>query len=118
MKKGFMLGVLVLCTSAAFASDFAATARKPEVSNPNMKETAGASAPKTQGNDLAGHLLLNNSERPSVKASGFQPSTTTCTGTSNGGACDGTDSCDGAGHCVDGYLTATTTCRPAGTACR
>src|SRR2546422_6122192 len=32
---------------------------------------------------------------------GFAPNTTTCTGTSNGGACDGTDSCDGAGNCVD-----------------
>src|SRR5262249_16202968 len=32
-------------------------------------------------------------------------------GTSNGGACDGTDSCDGAGKCVDGFKPSTTTCR-------
>jgi hypothetical protein len=50
-------------------------------------------------------------------ADGFQASTTTCVGTSNGGACDGTDSCDGAGVCVDGYLTATTTCRAATGTC-
>jgi hypothetical protein len=31
----------------------------------------------------------------------------------NGGPCDGTDSCDGAGNCVDGYAPATTIC-PAG----
>src|SRR5262245_53340262 len=48
---------------------------------------------------------------------GFQPSTTTCTGTSNGGACDGTDSCDGAGNCKDGFLTATTTCRASAGQC-
>src|SRR5206468_516295 len=53
----------------------------------------------------------------SCPPNGFQPSTTACVGTSNGGACDGTDSCDGAGNCVDGYLTATTTCRPAAGAC-
>jgi len=50
-------------------------------------------------------------------ADGFSPSTTTCTGTSNGGACDGTDSCDGSGHCVDGYKPATTTCRASTGAC-
>src|SRR3989442_355202 len=36
---------------------------------------------------------------------------------SNGGACDGTDSCDGAGHCVDGFKSATTTCRPSAGQC-
>src|SRR5204862_72205 len=44
-------------------------------------------------------------------ADGFAPATTSCTGTSNGGACDGTDSCDGTGHCNDGYHPATTTSR-------
>src|SRR5262249_19070134 len=39
------------------------------------------------------------------------------TGTSNGGACDGTDSCDGAGNCVDGFQPATTTCRAAAGQC-
>ena len=47
----------------------------------------------------------------------FQPSTTTCTGTSNGGVCDGTDSCDGAGHCVDGFKPSTTVCRPSTGSC-
>jgi hypothetical protein len=43
---------------------------------------------------------------------GFQPATTPCTGTSNGGPCDGTDSCSGtANTCVDGFKSATTTCR-------
>ncbi|HEV8200693.1 MAG TPA: hypothetical protein VGS03_11790, partial [Candidatus Polarisedimenticolia bacterium] len=50
-------------------------------------------------------------------ADGFAPSTTTCTGTSNGGACDGTDSCDGNGACKDGYLTATTICRASAGQC-
>jgi hypothetical protein len=44
-------------------------------------------------------------------ADGFQSNTTTCTGASNGGACDGTDLCDGAGHCVDVYKPSTTVCR-------
>src|SRR5262245_22291400 len=47
----------------------------------------------------------------------FQPKTTACTGTSNGGACDGTDSCDGAGNCVDGFQPATTICRAAAGQC-
>src|SRR5262249_26890347 len=46
-------------------------------------------------------------------ADGFAPKTTACTGPSSGGACDGTDSCDGAGKCVDGFQPATTICRPA-----
>src|SRR5207247_11104703 len=50
-------------------------------------------------------------------ANGFQSSTTTCVGTSNGGRCDGTDSCDGAGNCVDGYQPATTECRPSAGQC-
>ena len=50
-------------------------------------------------------------------ADGFQASTTSCVGTSSGGACDGTDSCDGAGHCVDGYLAATSICRAAAGTC-
>jgi hypothetical protein len=50
-------------------------------------------------------------------ANGYVPSTTICVGTSNGGLCDGTDSCDGAGNCVDGYLAATTICRPGSGAC-
>jgi hypothetical protein len=50
-------------------------------------------------------------------ADGFQPSPTSCVGTSNGGACDGTDSCDGAGTCVDGFKPSTTTCRPSAGQC-
>ncbi len=50
-------------------------------------------------------------------ADAFQPSTTSCTGTSNGGACDGTDSCDGAGACVDGYQPSTTICRASAGQC-
>src|SRR5262245_48394068 len=46
-----------------------------------------------------------------------RPAGTSCTGTSNGGACDGTDSCDAAGHCVDGYQPATTICRAAAGQC-
>jgi len=38
-------------------------------------------------------------------------------GTSNGGACDGTDSCDGANNCVDGFAAGTTICRPAAGQC-
>src|SRR5262249_22762624 len=48
---------------------------------------------------------------------GFASSTTPCTGTSNGGACDGTDSCDGAGKCVDGFKPSTTTCRASAGQC-
>ena len=47
----------------------------------------------------------------------FQPATTTCTGSSDGGACDGTDYCDGFGACVDGYLDATNECRPSAGVC-
>jgi hypothetical protein len=47
----------------------------------------------------------------------FQPVTTTCSGSSNGGACDGTDSCDGAGHCSDGYKPSTTICRASAGQC-
>src|SRR5258706_10929200 len=50
-------------------------------------------------------------------ANGFQPSTTSCVGTSNGGACDGSDSCNGSGSCVDGFQPATTTCRPSAGQC-
>jgi hypothetical protein len=53
----------------------------------------------------------------SCPADGFQTATTACVGTSNGGACDGTDSCNGAGNCVDGYLASTTTCRPSAGQC-
>jgi len=31
--------------------------------------------------------------------------------------CDGTDSCDGAGHCVDGFKPSTTVCRPSTGSC-
>ena len=49
---------------------------------------------------------------------GFKPSTTTCTGTSNGGVCDGTDHCSGtANTCVDEYKPSTFTCRADGGAC-
>jgi hypothetical protein len=42
----------------------------------------------------------------------FEPSTTTCTGTSNGGACDDTDKCSGtANTCVDKFKPATSVCR-------
>ena len=50
-------------------------------------------------------------------ANAFQTATTACVGTSNSGLCDGTDSCDGAGACVDGFLTATTTCRASAGQC-
>ena len=50
-------------------------------------------------------------------ANGFQPNTTTCVGTSNGDACDGTDSCNGSGACIDGYLAATTECRASAGQC-
>jgi hypothetical protein len=53
----------------------------------------------------------------SCPANGFASATTSCTGTSNGGACDGSDSCDGSGNCVDGYQPATTICRPSTGAC-
>jgi hypothetical protein len=53
----------------------------------------------------------------SCPADGFATATTTCTGGSNGGACDGTDSCDGSGHCVDGFKPATTICRAAAGEC-
>ena len=49
----------------------------------------------------------------------YQPSTVSCTGTSNGGVCDGDDHCSGTGNvCVDDYLTSecrasTATCDPA-----
>ncbi|HUS10184.1 MAG TPA: hypothetical protein VMZ30_06935 [Pyrinomonadaceae bacterium] len=36
---------------------------------------------------------------------GFKPQGTTCTGNSNGGACDAPDSCNGSGTCVDGFDT-------------
>ncbi|KDO16724.1 hypothetical protein SPRG_17781, partial [Saprolegnia parasitica CBS 223.65] len=41
----------------------------------------------------------------------FQPSSMTCTGTSNGNPCDGVDKCDGMGNCVDNYQPSTTVCR-------
>ena len=50
-------------------------------------------------------------------ANGFQPNTTSCVGTSNGDTCDGTDSCNGSGACVDGYLAATTECRASAGQC-
>ena len=82
---------------------------------------------------MDGYLTATTTCRPSVgqcdlaesctgssgacPADGFQPSTTACVGTSNGGACNGTDSCNGSGVCVDGYLTGTTTCRAVAGAC-
>src|SRR5262249_45196914 len=39
------------------------------------------------------------------------------TGTSNGGACDGTDLCDGAGHCVDVFKPASAVCRASAGQC-
>ena len=48
---------------------------------------------------------------------GFAPATSSCVGASNVGACDGTDSCNGAGVCVDGYQPATFTCRVPATEC-
>src|SRR5262245_37986081 len=70
----------------------------------------------TNGNpcDVAESCTGTSADCP---ADGFAPSTTSCTGTSNGGACDGTDSCDGAGHCKDGFLSSTTTCRAAAGEC-
>src|SRR5262245_5661816 len=51
-------------------------------------------------------------------ADAFQPATTPCTGTSNGGACDGTDSCKGGENtCVDGFQPATTICRASAGQC-
>jgi hypothetical protein len=50
-------------------------------------------------------------------AKGFKGSTTSCEGTSSGGACDGTDSCDGAGACVDGFADSSTVCNPSGGCC-
>ncbi|KDO20538.1 hypothetical protein SPRG_13235 [Saprolegnia parasitica CBS 223.65] len=41
----------------------------------------------------------------------FAPSTMTCSGANNRGACDGQDLCDGFGHCVDVYLPSSTVCR-------
>lgn len=42
---------------------------------------------------------------------GFKPSTTTCTGTANGGACDGTDHCSGTSNtCVDGFKPSSHAC--------
>src|SRR5262249_18518477 len=70
----------------------------------------------TTGRPATGECELAESCRGTsgaCPADAFKPSTTSCTGTSNGGPCDATDSCDGAGHCVDGYQPATTTCRPA-----
>ena len=47
----------------------------------------------------------------SCPADVFQPNTVTCTGTSNGGACDGTDKCLGtANTCVDKYLSGKQSC--------
>ena len=49
---------------------------------------------------------------------GFAANTVSCTGTSQGGACDGADHCAGASNsCVDGYQSATTTCRTATGGC-
>jgi hypothetical protein len=51
-------------------------------------------------------------------ANAFQPSTTTCVGTSNGGPCDATDSCSGtANTCVDGFKSSTTICRASAGQC-
>ncbi|OQR82731.1 disintegrin [Achlya hypogyna] len=47
----------------------------------------------------------------SCPADKYAPDTTECTGTCNGGACDGLDKCDGFGHCIDVYLPSTTVCR-------
>jgi slime mold repeat-containing protein len=58
-----------------------------------------------------------NGTSGSCPADGFQPSTHACTGTSNGGACDANDSCDGAGNCVDGFKPQTTTCRESAGQC-
>ncbi|EQC33689.1 hypothetical protein SDRG_08793 [Saprolegnia diclina VS20] len=40
----------------------------------------------------------------------FAPSTKACNGKSTGGACDGDDTCDGNGACVDKYLDAHSLC--------
>jgi len=47
----------------------------------------------------------------------FLSATTVCTGTSNGGACDGTDYCDGYGACVDGFRPSSYVCRAADGQC-
>ncbi|OQR95940.1 hypothetical protein THRCLA_22045 [Thraustotheca clavata] len=47
----------------------------------------------------------------------FASTMTQCKGTSNGGACDGQDMCDGNGNCVDKYLPSSTVCRAAKNEC-
>jgi hypothetical protein len=49
---------------------------------------------------------------------GFQPETASCTGTSNGGICDGTDHCSGTSSlCVDDFLPPTQECRASTVMC-
>src|SRR5437867_11507974 len=51
-----------------------------------------------------------------ISTDGFAASTVSCTGASNGGACDNdsADHCSGtANTCVDAYQSASFTCRPA-----
>ncbi len=51
-------------------------------------------------------------------ADGFASATTACVGASNGGDCDGTDSCLGSANtCVDGFQSSTTQCRAADGQC-
>jgi hypothetical protein len=77
--------------------------------------------PKPDGT-VCGDQSSGICDNPDICVSGVcsanhKPVTTPCTGSSNGGACDGTDSCDGNGACVDGFLTATTICRTSAGQC-
>src|SRR5439155_10603973 len=47
----------------------------------------------------------------------FASSTTVCAGTSQGGACDDTDHCNGSGVCVDEYKASTVVCRASAGQC-
>ncbi|KDO24849.1 hypothetical protein SPRG_09681 [Saprolegnia parasitica CBS 223.65] len=47
----------------------------------------------------------------------YAPPTMACSGSCNGGPCDGQDYCDGFGSCIDKFLPSTTVCRVSKGAC-
>ena len=82
--------------------------------------TAGFKSSTTACGEAPGQCYLASSCTGTSTTCPANPpasATTACTGTSNGGLCDATDSCDGTGNCVDGFKTVTTQCRDAAGVC-
>jgi hypothetical protein len=82
--------------------------------------TTGFKSSTTPCGDAAGQCETGASctgDSVTCPAKGFKSATTPCVGTSNGGVCDGDDSCNASGVCVDVFKGTETTCRISGGCC-